>query len=153
YSVKAFWNLLVGFPGEPEEVYKKYYDDLPLLLHLQPPSGAFPVRFDRFSPYYTRAQEYGLKLNPCEFYEMIYPFPKSDLADLAYFFADANYRAPYIESTARWLGKLRERIAHWHLRWEQRDRRLKPELTIRQRRGAEVVYDSRSGAVVEHPLT
>src|SRR5262249_27521165 len=72
YSVKAFWNLLVGFPGEPEEVYKKYYDDLPLLLHLQPPSGAFPVRFDRFSPYYTRAQEYGLKLNPCEFYEMIY---------------------------------------------------------------------------------
>jgi len=152
YSVQSFWNLLVGFPNEPEDVYRKYYDDLPLFTHLQPPSGAFPVRFDRFSPYYTRAQEYGLQLKPCEFYEMIYPFPKADLYDLAYFFADEDYRAPYLVNTARWLGKLRERIVHWHVRWEQRDRRLKPELVVRQRRGVAVIYDSRSGAVVEHTL-
>ena len=40
----------------------------PLLVHLPPPSGAFPVRFDRYSPYFTRAAEYGLELVPLDFY-------------------------------------------------------------------------------------
>ncbi len=146
----------MGFPNEPEEVYRKYYDDLALLVHLQPPTGAFPIRFDRFSPYFVHAKEYGLSLEPKKFYEMIYPSPPfaaGDLSDLAYYFADSDYDAPYIVNTARWLGKLRERIAHWQARWHQRDRRLKPELTVKQRRAAPVVYDTRSGAVVEHSLS
>jgi ribosomal peptide maturation radical SAM protein 1 len=150
YGVTAFWNLLVGFPGEPEEVYRKYYDDLPLLTHLQPPSGVYPIRFDRFSPYHTQAKEYGLKLKPSKFYEMIYPFPPEELAELAYFFADEDYRAAYITQTARWLGKLRDRVAVWQLRAKQHDQRLKPELTVKMRHGEPVVYDSRSGAAVEH---
>jgi ribosomal peptide maturation radical SAM protein 1 len=156
HGVDALWNLLVGFPNEPEEIYRKYHDDLTLLLHLQPPTGAFPIRFDRFSPYFVHAKDYGLKLEPKKFYQMIYPSPpfaESDLSDLAYYFADADYNAPYIVNTARWLGKLRERIAHWQVRWHQRDRRLKPELTVKQRRAAPVVYDTRSGAVVEHSLS
>ncbi len=32
----------------------KYYHDLPLLL-LPPPSGVFPVRFDRYDPYFIEA--------------------------------------------------------------------------------------------------
>jgi magnesium-protoporphyrin IX monomethyl ester (oxidative) cyclase len=152
YEVEAFWNLLVGFPGEPEEVYEKYVRDLPLLHHLPPPSGSFPVRFDRFSPYFTQAKEYGLKLRPCDFYAMIYPFPTVELADLAYFFVDETFDAPYARNTAKWLGRLRERIDHWHLRWEQRDGRLKPELVLRERGGETVVYDSRSGSAVEHRL-
>ncbi|HVR06684.1 MAG TPA: RiPP maturation radical SAM C-methyltransferase, partial [Thermoanaerobaculia bacterium] len=153
YGIRALWNLLVGFPTEPEEVYRKYYDDLPLLVHLEPPSGAYPIRFDRFSPYFTLAKEYGLKLKPYKWYEMLYPFPASELEDLAYYFADEDYQAAYIGNTARWLGKLRERIAHWQVRYQQRDRRVKPELTIKERRGAKVVYDSRSGSVVEHQLS
>jgi ribosomal peptide maturation radical SAM protein 1 len=153
YRIEALWNLLVGFPNEPEEVYVKYHDDLPLLTHLQPPSGAFPVRFDRFSPYHSQAREYGLKLKPSEHYEMIYPFPKDEFQNFAYFFVDEDYQARYIAVTARWLGKLRERIAHWQIRWHQRDRRLKPELTIKQSRGRQVVYDSRSGTVVEHVIS
>ncbi|HKH45976.1 MAG TPA: RiPP maturation radical SAM C-methyltransferase [Thermoanaerobaculia bacterium] len=153
YGIYSLWNLLVGFPNEPETVYAKYYDDLPLLIHLEPPSGAYPIRFDRFSPYFVKAQEYGLKLKPYKWYEMLYPFPPGELEDLAYYFADADYQATYLANTARWLGKLRERIAHWHVRYYQRDRRLKPELTIRERRGAKVVYDSRSGSVVEHALS
>lgn len=153
YGVEAFWNLLVGFPGEPEEVYEKYVRDLPLLVHLPPPSGSFPVRFDRFSPYFTLAREYGLKLRPCDFYAMVYPFAPGELNDLAYFFVDATFDAGYARNTAKWLGRLRERIDHWHLRWEQRDGRLKPELAVRdsrERGGGKVVYDSRSGSPVEH---
>jgi magnesium-protoporphyrin IX monomethyl ester (oxidative) cyclase len=145
--------LLVGFPHEPEEVYRKYCKDLPLLVHLQPPTGAYPVRFDRFSPYHMQAREYGLKLKPCEFYEMLYPFPPAELDDLAYFFVDADFSARYAATTALWLGKLRERVAHWQIRWGQRDRRLKPELTVRQTHGTPLVYDSRSGAAIEHALS
>jgi len=153
YGVHALWSLLVGFPNEPEEVYRKYYDDLPLLVHLQPPGGSFPVRFDRFSPYFTRAGEYGLKLTPFKFYEMVYPFSHDELVELAYFFVDENYQASYVANTSRWLGKLRERIAQWQVRWYQKDKRLKPELTIRQRRGVPVVFDSRTGSVVEHAVS
>jgi ribosomal peptide maturation radical SAM protein 1 len=153
YDVVSFWNLLVGFPNEPEEVYKKYYDDLPLLTHLQPPSGVYPVRFDRFSPYHMQAKEYGLKLEPCEFYRLIYPFPAEDLNDLAYFFIDADPHAAYRTTTAKWLGKLRERVLQWQTRWHQRDRRLKPELVWKDKRGSRIVYDSRSGAAVEHELS
>ncbi len=150
YGVEAFWNLLVGFPGEPEEVYEKYVRDLPLLVHLQPPSGSFPVRFDRFSPYFTQAKQYGLKLRPCDFYSLVYPFTPQDLSEMAYFFVDETFDAAYARNTAKWLGRLRERIDHWHVRWQQRDGRLKPELAIRERSGERVVYDSRSGSAVEH---
>ncbi|HZF11549.1 MAG TPA: RiPP maturation radical SAM C-methyltransferase [Thermoanaerobaculia bacterium] len=150
YGIKAFWNLLVGFPNEPEEIYRKYYDDLPLLTHLQPPNGVYPIRFDRFSPYHFQAKEYGLKLKPSKFYEMIYPFPKEEFENLAYFFADEDYKAAYITATARWLGRLRERVAVWQLRWNQHDQRLKPELMVKERHGSRLIYDSRSGSAVEH---
>lgn len=152
YGITAFWNLLVGFPSEKEDVYKKYCDDMVLLVHLQPPSGAYPVRFDRFSPYHSQATEIGLKLKPSEFYSMIYPFDADELENLAYFFADQNYNADYIQAAARWLGKMRERVEYWKTRWHQRDELLKPELYLKRRGAAAVVYDSRSGRAVEHRL-
>ena len=127
YHVTPNWNLLIGFPNEPEAVYQKYYEDIPLLTHLYPPGGVFPVRFDRFSPYFKLAAEYSLKLRPSDFYAMIYPFPSEDLEQLAYFFRDAEFQSPYQMSTARWLGKLRERIAQWQALWA---RDVKPELTL-----------------------
>jgi magnesium-protoporphyrin IX monomethyl ester (oxidative) cyclase len=62
YGIHPLWNLLVGFPGEGEDVYRRYVDLLPLIVHLQPPTGVYPVRFDRFSPYYNQRQSYGLDL-------------------------------------------------------------------------------------------
>jgi ribosomal peptide maturation radical SAM protein 1 len=152
HHVGALWNLLVGFPDEPEEVYRKYCEDLPLLMHLEPPSGAHSVRFDRFSPYHMQAKEYGLELKPFDFYEMIYPFPASELGDLAYFFMDQDYHASYLTTTAKWLGKLRGRVDHWQTRWQQRDHRLKPTLAWKDGGGGRVVYDSRSGSAVEHEV-
>src|SRR5262245_48729271 len=73
YDIFPAWNLLVGFPGEADDVYKKYLADLPLLVHLPPPAGVFPVRFDRFSPYFMKAREYGLDLHPLDYYQLTYP--------------------------------------------------------------------------------
>jgi ribosomal peptide maturation radical SAM protein 1 len=149
YHVTPNWNLLIGFPNEPEAVYQKYYEDIPLLTHLYPPGGVFPVRFDRFSPYFKLAAEYSLKLRPSDFYAMIYPFPSEDLEQLAYFFRDAEFQSPYQMSTARWLGKLRERIAGWQALWA---RDVKPELTLEASGDGAVVIDSRGGSRVEHRL-
>jgi ribosomal peptide maturation radical SAM protein 1 len=150
HQVKPYWNLLVGFPNEPESVYRKYCDDLPLLVHLEPPTGVYPVRFDRFSPYYMLAKEYGLALRPCDFYGMIYPFPSEELNDFAYFFSDDNFDASYVTNTARWLSKLRERVNHWHQRWHQRDHGLAPQLVWRGAGDDRFIYDSRTGKATEH---
>lgn len=148
FGITPNWNLLVGFPGEPESVYEKYYRDIPLLTHLYPPGGVFPIRFDRFSPYHKLASEYGLKLQPSEFYSMLYPFPAEDLHDLAYFFRNEDLNAAYLVNTSRWLGRLRERVAQWWALWE---RSPKPELAFEQRDDT-VVIDSRTGNRVEHRL-
>jgi magnesium-protoporphyrin IX monomethyl ester (oxidative) cyclase len=150
FGITPNWNLLVGFPGEPESVYEKYCKDIPLLTHLYPPGGVFPIRFDRFSPYHKLAAEYGLKLHPSDFYSMIYPFPKEDLYDLAYFFRDEDLNAPYLVNTSRWLGRLRERVAQWWALWE---RSSKPELLFEESGGDTIVSDSRSGSRVEHRIS
>ena len=152
FDIEPHWNLLLGFPGEEEEIYKKYFADLPLLVHLPPPGGAYPVRFDRYSPYFTKADHYGLDLKAADFYGMIYPFPEEDLEEMAYYFADQNFEAPYLVRTARWLGKLRQRIDYWHSRWWQTDRGLAPKLEFLQKGDKRVIVDTRSGIEVTHDL-
>ena len=119
YDVHPAWNLLIGFPGEREEVYKKYLRDIPLLTHLPPPSGVYPVRFDRYSPYFTKAQEYGLDLSPVDYYGLIYPFSTESLMNLAYYFTDRNFGADYIKGATKWIGELRAKVGQWQAIWSQ----------------------------------
>jgi len=152
HGVFPGWNLLVGFPGEEEASYKLYVEGLPSLLHLPPPSGVFPVRFDRFSVYFTSPEEYGLKLKPYDFYKLVYPFDAESLNDLAYYFSDDNYAAPYLATMVKWIDQVRAKVDHWQTRWYRRDSLLKPELRFTSRNGERVVYDSRSGKAVETPV-
>ncbi|MEW2529322.1 RiPP maturation radical SAM C-methyltransferase [Streptomyces sp. NPDC047071] len=119
YDIVPVWNLLIGFPGEEEDVYRKYATDLPNLVHLPPPDGTFLVRFDRYSPYFTKRDEYELALQPLEFYRLAYPVvPDEQLHDLAYFFVDENL-APYQLQSIEWITKLRELTDAWHAAWQQ----------------------------------
>ncbi len=153
HDVYPEWNLLVGFPGEEEAVYETYDRDLPLYAHLPPPSGVYPVRFDRFSPYFTHAAEYGLDLHPYEFYAMVYPFPAASLGNLAYYFIDRNFSAEYVTRTARWLGRLRTRVDAWRERWHRAPGGIVPRLFLVETAAGSHVYDSRTGEIREHPLT
>lgn len=152
YGIAPAWNLLIGFPGEQEEVYKKYKEDLPLLYHLPPPNGIFPVRFDRYSPYFTKAAEYGLDLHPLDYYKLTYPFADETIANMAYYFADHNYDAEYIRITAQWLRKLEELVGEWVQRWQFGKNTIKPKLYLYHDRGQDAIYDSRSGKVVKYAL-
>jgi len=150
YDIEPAWNLLIGFPGEEIAVYEKYAAELHLLTHLFPPAGVFPVRFDRFSPYFDEQKEYGLDLHPVDWYGMAYPFPPEALDNLAYYFSDHNYGATYAANAARMVGRLREKVDRWKALWNGAAR---PELKLVERGGVAHVFDSRGGSAVEHPLT
>jgi ribosomal peptide maturation radical SAM protein 1 len=151
YDVHPAWNLLIGFPGEPEEVYQKYVADIPRLTHLPPPTGVFPVRFDRYSPYFTKAQEYGLDLEPVDYYALIYPFSKESLMNMAYYFTDRNFGADYIKWSTKWLGNLRAKVGQWQSIWNENPN-TQPQLFFKENGHSTVVYDSRSGKSVEHEI-
>lgn len=148
YGIKPFWNLLVGFPGENIDVYQRYLEIIPQLTHLEPPSGVYPVRFDRFSPYFYQSQSYGLDLHPTDSYTMTYPFEPDDLSNLAYYFADRNLKAQYVENMTAYIHKLRVAVGQWQIRWATAKHGLPPRLYFQG--DSDVVYDSRSGAVIEH---
>lgn len=148
-AITPVWNLLVGFPGEAESTYEKYARDLPLLSHLPPPSGCFPVRFDRYSPYFDNAAEYGLDLEPVAYYRLVYPFPDQALRDLAYYFADQS-AAQYAVSVAKWIRPLAAEIERWRTRWA--DGAERPVLSAGRDGEDWVVTDSRSGTTSRYVI-
>lgn len=152
YGIEPAWNLLVGFPGEGEEVYRKYLDDLPLLVHLPPPTGVYPVRFDRYSPYFVKSEEYGLDLHPLDYYSMIYPFPQDSLDNLAYYFADFHLDAEYAQTMSKWIGRVKEKIDGWVEAWKN-DEQSVPKLVFAGNGGQPKIHDSRSGEVIEYQIS
>jgi len=118
---------------------------IPRLVHLPPPSGAFPVRFDRYSPYFTRAAEYGLDLTPYAFYSAIYPCDEDALGRIAYYFEDRNYDADYLVRLASWQDRLTAVVERWKQRWAGADGGPRAELRLRLEGGSPTVYDTRSG--------
>jgi hypothetical protein len=149
FDVHPAWNLLIGFPGEREEVYRKYVADIPLLTHLPPPTGVFPVRFDRYSPYFTKAKEYGLDLVPVDYYELIYPFSRESLMNMAYYFTDRNFGADYVKWATKWLGELRAKVGQWQAIWNGNGQ---PKLFFKENGHSTVVHDSRRGKAIEYDV-
>jgi magnesium-protoporphyrin IX monomethyl ester (oxidative) cyclase len=150
-GITPAWNFLIGFPGEDEAVYAKYLHDLPQLVHLPPPEGIYPVRFDRYSPYFTRAEQYGLRLTPLDFYAFVYPFPSDSLRELAYYFADRTEDPPYAAAVARWIDRLRDRVETWRDAWNAARQARRPVLEFDDAEPT-VIVDSRGGAVVRHDV-
>src|SRR5262249_54117497 len=145
-----------------EEVYRKYMRDLPLLRHLPPPTGAVPVRFDRNSPYFTRAAEYRLDLVPIDFYPFVYPWSSASLSNLAYHFQDQNRLADYRVACRKWLGKIEVCVKQWQrawwpggtmpLVWEQYYRQDLPQLLFKQEGHKTLIHDSRSGKELRYQI-
>ena len=55
------WNLLYAFPGDRLEWYEETVKLLPLLTHLNPPTGLCHLSVDRFSPYFERPADYNIR--------------------------------------------------------------------------------------------
>ena len=62
YQVQCSWNFLYSLPGERLEWYEEVARTIPRLTHLPPPKGPLRVTMQRFSPYFTRAADSGIRL-------------------------------------------------------------------------------------------
>jgi len=87
YRVAVSWNILLGFPGETNEDYRRQIDLLPSLFHLQAPEATGKFWLQRFSPYFTKPHEYGVRITgPGMAYEYVYDSTRLDLLKIAYDF-------------------------------------------------------------------
>ncbi len=87
YHVAVSWNILLGFPGETNEDYQRQIDLIPSLFHLHPPEATGKFWLQRFSPYYTKPHEYGVRITgPWAAYEYVYDARYVDLKKIAYDF-------------------------------------------------------------------
>ncbi|RJQ77123.1 RiPP maturation radical SAM protein 1 [Pseudonocardiaceae bacterium YIM PH 21723] len=109
-DVTVSWNYLYGFPGETDDDYGPVIEQLPALVHLQPPGAASRISLERFSPYF---EDPGLGFParvPARFYGYTYDLPVAELHDLAYMFdcADAGIEGEVVDrlhaSIAGWAG-------------------------------------------------
>jgi len=155
YRIGVAWNLLHGFPGELEEDYVAQLEVLRAITHLQPPKGFGRIWLERFSPYYTDAEAFGVRgVRPSGSYTEVYP-EHVGLDRLAYFFdyempdalgkaAHGTAHAPILGETARW-------VAHWQELWA---RSMQPSLTFRRiPRGVLVDRDDGAGSRRTVPLS
>ena len=62
YGIEINWNILIGFPGETADDYRQQIDLIKLLFHLPPPECVGSLWLERFSPYFQRPEEYGIKI-------------------------------------------------------------------------------------------
>lgn len=120
------WNLLCGFPGEEDEWYGEVAEWIPLIQHLQPCTELRPIRFDRFSPYQSNPQAFGLRLQPAWPYDYIYPVDREVQSRLIYGF-EAEDRPAQVTNLMRLRDErqlpslggpgrdlLQQRIREWH---------------------------------------
>lgn len=87
YRITVSWNILLGFPGETNEDYQRQLDLIPSLVHLQPPEATGKFWLQRFSPYFTRPHDYGIRITgPGVAYEYVYDARQVDVNKIAYDF-------------------------------------------------------------------
>jgi hypothetical protein len=113
---------------------------LPSIRHLTPPSACGPLRLDRFSPYHSHPERYGLRnLRPQAAYHHLYPFAGEALSRIAYYF-DFDY-APG-EDPSAYSEQVRAYCEQW---------RATPDpgtlTAVRRPDGSLGLLDTRSGRV------
>ncbi len=87
YNIDISWNLLLGFPKETDEDYRRQIDLIPSLFHLQPPESSGKLWLERFSPYFMRPEHYGVRITgPGTAYAYVYDERNVDLRKIAYDF-------------------------------------------------------------------
>ena len=115
YGIKVYWNLIYGFPREPQEEYERIADVMTSLTHLEPPE-LVPLSVERFSPYHAAPARFGLEiLGPVAPYRSIYPCDDGNLADLAYAFeyrhVDGRSPSSYVRTVKRIIEEWRQASA------------------------------------------
>src|SRR2546426_164216 len=138
YHIDVSWNILLGFPKETHEDYRKQIALIPSILHLQPPESVGRFWLERFSPYFMRPEKYGLRITgPGSAYEYVYDPNAVDLKKIAY---DFEY-----ESTSHVDPGVYEELVQLVHEWQRRHASAdKPFLYYSKSMGYVTIYDGRT---------
>jgi ribosomal peptide maturation radical SAM protein 1 len=137
-QIALAWSLLWGFPGDRPAWYEETLAMLPLLHHLEPPGGFWSVSFDRFSPYFDQAEQFGISnLRPYPGYRDFLPAGAA-VEKVAYHFT-GTFRCAANEAPDL-MRAINEAVEAWRAAWTGRQ---PPELRIRKYAGAFCVVDTR----------
>lgn len=138
YRVAVSWNILLGFPGETNEDYRRQIDLLPSLFHLQAPEATGKFWLQRFSPYFTRPHEYGVRITgPGMAYEYVYDAARLELLKVAY---DFEYELDHWPVDPHLYQELVGLVEEWQRRARGSDR---PFLYYSKSMDYITVYDGR----------
>ncbi len=139
YRVSVSWNILLGFPGETNEDYRRQIDLIPSLFHLHPPEATGKFWLERFSPYFMRPHEYGVRITgPGMAYEYIYDSRQVDLNKIAY---DFEYELADWPIDPHLYQELIDLVQEWQRLAASRDR---PFLYYSKAMDYVTVYDGRN---------
>ena len=140
-GVHLLWNLICGFPRDEVAMYQQTMDLVPLIPHLQPPSGLWHLSIDRFSPYFFQPEVHQVtNLRPQAVYRDILP-AHANIDQIAY-----HFLGDYPSDTHRCIDLIRTLSAAlrtWTHAWHQ-DYQTRPELKICLHEGQYVLIDTRN---------
>jgi ribosomal peptide maturation radical SAM protein 1 len=139
YRITVSWNILLGFPGETNDDYLRQIDLIPSLVHLQPPEATGKFWLERFSPYYARPHEYGVRMTgPGLAYQYVYDARQVDLNKIAY---DFEYELDHWPVDPHIYQELVAAVENWQRLHASNDR---PFLYYSKALGYVTVYDGRN---------
>jgi len=140
-GVHLDWGLLWGFPGDEVEAYEETLAILPLLHHLQPPSVMGHLSIERFSPYFCRPTEFGVRnIKPqAGCYDWL---PKgADIERIACHFT-AEYPSGAHDHVAL-IYKLWQAMKRWQAAWKEEQGAPTEDLTLFRKHRSYVLVDTR----------
>jgi ribosomal peptide maturation radical SAM protein 1 len=139
-GVKLIWNLLCGFPNDEVLSYHETLQLVPLITHLQPPSGLWHLGIDRFSPYFFEPSRHHItNIQPWPVYCDFLP-EGADVSRIAYHFV-----GDYPCDTHRHMDVIQElnaQVKAWMVAWQQPTRK-RPELKICRQGSQHMLVDTR----------
>lgn len=110
----VFWNYIYGFPGETDDDYRSVIEQMPALVHLQPPVTSLRIVMERYNPYFERPELGFPRRAPAAFYRNVYDLPTEELTDLAYYFDcdDAGIGDDVVKELELALGRWQRAYPH-----------------------------------------
>ncbi|QPJ61420.1 MAG: RiPP maturation radical SAM protein 1 [Candidatus Nitronauta litoralis] len=138
YGMDVTWSILTGFPLETNDDFRQQIDLLKSIFHLQPPISVGNIWLERFSPYFSRPEEYGVTITgPGEAYPYVYDGEKLDLMKVAYDFEFETER----KISPALVEELQQTVDYWKARHQSENM---PFLFYSKSLDFVTVYDNRT---------
>lgn len=114
YKINTIWNYLTGIPNEQKHWYDEVCEWIPLISHLQPPSGIFKLRFDRFSLFQQEPEKFNITIKANMVYKYIYPISETLINKICRFYISDNRNSLEDGSDKQLYNSIYEWMGHYY---------------------------------------